>query len=76
MYKYIFFLFLSIIFSQVVSYYVLKKINNNLDGISLIGIILVYIMFGLLTYYPLKNALFYDFSQSKFGINGYNLNID
>ena len=66
-------LFISICFSQIVSYYVLMAKNYDLlNYISLIGIIFIYIIFGILTYYPPINDLFYDKMHEKYGINTYN----
>lgn len=67
-------LIIAIIVSQIISYYVLKAEDYNyLNYISLIGIIFIYIIFGVLTYYPFKNDLFYDFKYHKYGINTYDI---
>ena len=67
-------LFITIVISQIISYYILKaKTYPNLNLISIIGIILVYIIFGILTYYPLTNDLFFDPSNEKYGINTYDV---
>lgn len=67
-------LFVSIVFSQVVSYFVLEsKDYGLLNYVSLIGIIFSYIVFGILTYYPPTEDLFYDPMDEKFGINTYNV---
>ena len=61
-----------IIIEQILSYFILqyKEIKyQNLIGI--IGIILVYIIFGYLTYNPIENYLFYDTVKDKYGINIY-----
>ena len=65
-------LFLIIIFEQVLSYYFLqfKEIKyQNIIGI--VGIIITYIIFGYLTYNPVENYIFFDISNSKYGINIY-----
>ena len=65
-------LFLVIIFEQVLSYYFLqfKEIKyQNIIGI--VGIIITYIIFGYLTYNPVENYIFFDISNSKYGINIY-----
>ncbi len=65
-------LFITVVISQVISYFVLKSSNfNKLNIVSLIGIILVYIIFGFLTYYPPINDLFFDVVSEKYGINTY-----
>lgn len=61
-----------IIIEQILSYFILqyKEIKyQNLIGI--IGIILVYIIFGYLTYKPIENYIFFDTIKDKYGINLY-----
>ena len=65
-------LFFIIIFEQILSYYILnfKEIKyQNIIGI--VGIIIAYIIFGYLTYNPIENYIFFDISNSKYGINIY-----
>ena len=63
-----------IIISQAISYYILKnKTNKKLNFISLTLIILTYIVFSYLTYYPIKNELFFDIKEEKYGLNNYNI---
>ena len=65
---------IAIIISQVISYYILKtKDLDKLNIISLILIIITYIVFAYLTYYPLKNELFFDTQEEKYGLNNYNV---
>ena len=65
---------LSIIISQVISYYILKaKDFDKLNIISLILIIISYIVFAYLTYNPIKSELFFDTKEEKYGINNYNI---
>ena len=67
-------LFVSIGIGQIISYYILNaKDYEYLNYVGLIGIIFIYIIFGILTYYPFKNDLFYDFSLEKYGINTYDI---
>lgn len=67
-------LFITIAIIQIISYFILKNEKNfNLNLVSIIGIILVYIIFGILTYYPLINDLFYDPLNEKYGINTYDV---
>jgi len=67
-------LFIAISISQVISYFILKSDNfKKLGMISVIGIILVYIVFGLLTYNPPINDLFFDPTNEKYGLNTYNV---
>lgn len=65
-------LFIVICICEVISYYVLKKPHYDfIDYVSLIGIVLIYFLFGMLTYYPIINDLFYDNVSLKYGINTY-----
>ncbi len=67
-------LFLVIIITQILSYYILKENKyQNLNYVAIIGIILVYIILGILTYYPPLNDLFFDPSNEKYGINTYSV---
>lgn len=64
----------AIIISQVISYKILKaKDFDKLNIISLILIIVSYIIFAYLTYNPIKNELFFDTQEEKYGINNYNI---
>ncbi len=61
-----------ILIEQILSYFILqyKEIKyQNIIGIT--GIILVYIIFGYLTYKPIENYIFYDTVKDKYGINIY-----
>ena len=65
---------IAIILSQVISYYILKQ--NDCDKINIISLILIivsYIIFAYLTYYPIKNELFFDTQEEKYGLNNYNV---
>lgn len=67
-------LFIVIIISQIISYYLLKSDNfKRLSVVSLFGIIFTYIILGLLTYYPPINDLFFDPISEKYGLNTYNV---
>lgn len=67
-------LFITIIITEIISFYVLRANDfKNLNYFSIIGIILVYIVFGILTYYPLPYDLFFDPLMEKYGINTYNI---
>lgn len=59
---------------EFISYkiYLLKEIKYQKE-ISIILIIISYITFGYLTYKPLKNQLFLDTKNEKYGINDYNI---
>lgn len=66
-------LFISIYFVNIISFYVLKFRPLHKEVLSIIGIILIYILFGILTYFPLENDLFLDKVENKYGINIYEL---
>lgn len=64
----------SVIISQIISYYILKaKDFDKLNIISIILIIISYIVFAYLTYNPIKNELFFDTQEEKYGLNDYNV---
>ena len=65
-------LFFIIVVEQLISYYLLNTESIKYQGIiGIIGIILVYIIFGYLTYKPIENYLFFDQEESKYGLNIY-----
>ena len=62
-------LFIIFIFIQVISYYIMNtnKIKySNIIGIILI--ILIYFLFGYLTYNPIHISLLYDYANKHYGI--------
>ena len=63
-------LFLIFIVVEVISYYIMNYreiMYSNVIGIILI--IIMYIVFGYLTYNPILNYLFYDTSKKIYGID-------
>ena len=66
-------LFISLYFVNIISFYILSLRPLHKEVLSIIGIILVYILFGILTYYPPRNYLFFDKVEKKYGINIYEL---
>jgi len=65
---------LAIIISQVISYKILKANHfDKLNILSLILIIISYIVFAYLTYFPIKTELFFDTQEEKYGLNNYNI---
>lgn len=65
----IFILFLSIFISSFVSYKLLTaKDNYTLNTLSIIVGIVVFLVFGLLTYNPPEYYLWYDFQDNYYGI--------
>jgi len=67
-------LFITIYFTQIISFLITRKENKNiLNFVGIIGIIIIYIFFGILTYNPPKTDLFFDKEDNKYGINTYTL---
>ena len=66
-------LIITILFGEVFSYYLLseERINRPLNKASIVLILLGYVVFGSLTYNPLRNYIFYDTHHNKYGINIY-----
>lgn len=63
-----------IIITQIISYHILRKKNiNYINYLSFILIIISYIIFGFLTYNPIKNYIFLDTTKNIYGINNYNI---
>lgn len=69
-------LFLTIVTSQIISYFILKRNNIKYSNIvSIILIIIGFIIFGYFTYFPLKNEIFFDTMDEKYGLNIYRLTL-
>ena len=62
-------LFIILIFVQYVSYYIMnkKEMWHSCD-MGILLIIIIYFLFGYLTYHPPKVNLFYDYMHKGFGI--------
>lgn len=63
-------LFITFIVIEYISYKIMnyKEVKyNNLIGILII--LFMYIIFGIFTYYPPRNDLFYDTQSKSYGIN-------
>ena len=62
-------LFIVFIIIEIISYYIMRYKEIRYSNILGLGIILVmYVIFGYLTYYPLESDLFYDTSKNIYGI--------
>ena len=66
-------LFISLYFVNIISYYILKLRPLHKEVLGIIGIILVYIIMGILTYNPPFNYIFYDMVHNKYGIKIYDV---
>lgn len=65
---------ITIIITQIISYYILKaKEEPLLNYISIFLVIIIYLIFGYLTYNAPHNYLFFDTQEEKYGINNYNV---
>lgn len=60
---------ISIIIGNIFGYRALKTKDLHLQETGLISFIIIVIIFGLLTFYPLKvKTYFYDYSNNRYGI--------
>ena len=66
-------LFISLYFVNIIGYYILKSNPLHKEGLSITGIILLYIIYGILTYNPPFNYIFFDKVENKYGINIYEI---
>lgn len=66
-------LFISLYFVNIISYYILALRDLHKELLGIVGIILIYIIFGILTYNPPFNYIFFDKMENKYGINIYEL---
>ena len=65
-------MFITISIVEYFSFLILKtKKIRYINFISLILIVATYIVFGYLTYFPIRNDLFYDNEENKYGVNIY-----
>lgn len=62
---------LTIIIVQIIHYKTIKAKDLHLNILSFILIILIYLVMGILTYYPPKYNLFFDSQNELYGINIY-----
>ena len=67
-------LFITIVLSQVINYWIQKRSNIRVINIASIFLIIIsYIVFGYLTYNPIKSDIFFDPMEEKYGIHTYKL---
>lgn len=62
-------LFISIFISVNIGFKILNNDNYSMELFSFICIIIIYIIFGVFTYYPPKSPLFINPISKKYGIN-------
>lgn len=61
-------MFIAIVIAEIISYLIMKKEDLKLENIAIIFAITVYVIFGLLTYFPPKQELFIDPITLIYGI--------
>lgn len=64
----IFLMLLAIIISQIISIFIINKKDLKMENLSIVLVIIIYIIFGLLTYFPPQNELFLDPINITYGI--------
>lgn len=62
-------MFITIVIAELISYKIMNMDDFNLENKTIFFVIIVYIVFGILTYYPLKIDLFKDPTKNIYGIN-------
>lgn len=67
-------LFITIVISQLINYWIQKRSNiKSLNIASIFLIIISYVIFGYLTYNPIRHEIFFDPMDEKYGLNTYKL---
>ena len=61
-------MFISIISSEIISYKIIHMKDFKLENTTIFFVLIIYIIFGILTYYPLKNDLFIDSETNTYKI--------
>lgn len=62
-------MFMAIIASEIISYKLMNEKDYKLENKTIFFGIIVYIIFGILTYYPIKIDLFKDSKTNTYGID-------
>lgn len=66
-------LFIVIGIVQIIGYYILRLKDLHLDIVAIVLIVISYIVLSYLTYNPIKNYIFLDTENEKYGINDYQI---
>lgn len=61
-------MFIAIVIAEIISYMMMKKNDLKLENVAIVFTITVYVIFGLLTYFPLEHELFLDSITLIYGI--------
>ena len=64
----IFIMFISIVFAEIIAYIIMCKDNFHLENVTIILVIIVYFIFTILSYFPLKSGIFIDPISKTCGI--------
>ena len=64
----IFIMFISIVFAEIIAYIIMCKDNFHLENVTIILVIIVYFIFTILSYFPLKSGIFIDPVSKTCGI--------
>lgn len=60
---------LTIIIVEILAYKIMNMKDFKMENVTILLVILIYVVFTILTYYPLKNDLFIDVEKLIYGIN-------
>ena len=62
-------MFITIVIAELISYKIMNMYDFKLENKTIFFVIIVYIIFTILTYYPIKIDLFKDPTKNIYGIN-------
>ena len=63
-------LIIVILLEEIINYYMLlRDEKKSLNTVFITLIVLGYVVFTTLTYFPIKNYIFYDNNSNKYGVN-------
>lgn len=61
-------MFITIVIAEIISYIIMNRRDYGMENKTIIFVVIVYIIFTLLTYYPLEINLFLDQKKLIYGI--------
>jgi len=61
-------MFITIVIAEIISYIIMNRKNYGMENKTIFLVVVVYIIFSMLTYYPLEINLFLDKKQLIYGI--------
>ncbi|MBO5120137.1 MAG: hypothetical protein J6C28_00440 [Bacilli bacterium] len=65
----IFIMFITIVLAEIIAYKIMNKDNLGFENITIILVIIVYVIFTILSYYPIKSGIFIDPISKTCGIS-------